>query len=66
LDHYFVSSHFRLVDMKVEDHIDSDHFPISICLFISHEDDENKMTANAEEKELVEEKIEAGINEEPL
>lgn len=66
LDHYFVSSHFRLVDMKVEEHIDSDHFPISICLFISHEDDEDKMTADAEEKELVEEKIEAGLNDEPL
>lgn len=66
LDHYFVSSHFRLVDMKVEEHIDSDHFPISICLLLSHEDEENKMTADAEDKELVEEKIEAGINDEPL
>ena len=66
LDHYFVSSHFRLVDMKVEEHIDSDHFPISICLVLSHEDEENKMTANKEEQELVEEKIEAGINDEPL
>ena len=63
LDHYFLSSHFRLVDMKVEDHIDSDHFPISICLLISHEDDENKMEADAEDKELVEEKIEAGIKD---
>lgn len=66
LDHYFVSGHFRLVDMKVEDPIDSDHFPISICLLISHEDEENKMTADEEEKELVEEKIEAGINDEPI
>ncbi|WP_026704651.1 endonuclease/exonuclease/phosphatase family protein [Flavobacterium soli] len=66
LDHYFVSSHFRLVDMKVENHIDSDHFPISICLLLSHEDEENKMEADQEDKALVEEKIQAGINDEPL
>lgn len=66
LDHYFVSSHFRLVDMKVEKHIDSDHFPISICLLISHKDDENKLEADKEDLELVEEKIEAGIEDKPL
>lgn len=66
LDHYFVSSHFRLVDMKVEKHIDSDHFPISICLVLSHKDDEDKMQADEEDKELVEEKIEAGLEGNPL
>ena len=66
LDHYFVSSHFRLVDMKVEKHIDSDHFPISICLVLSHKDDEDKMQADQEDKELVEEKIEAGLEGNPL
>ncbi len=66
LDHYFVSSHFRLVDMKVENHIDSDHFPISICLVLSHKDDEDKMVADADDKELVEEKIEAGLTDNPM
>jgi endonuclease/exonuclease/phosphatase (EEP) superfamily protein YafD len=66
LDHYFVSSHFRLVDMKVENHIDSDHFPISICLILSHKDDEDKMVADADDKELVDEKIEAGLTDNPI
>ena len=66
LDHYFVSSHFRLVDMKVEKHIDSDHFPISICLVLSHKDDDDKMVADQEDKELAEEKIEAGLEGNPL
>lgn len=66
LDHYFVSSHFRLVDMKVENHIDSDHFPISICLILAHKDDEDKMVADADDKELVEEKIEAGLTDNPI
>lgn len=66
LDHYFVSSHFRLVDMKVEKHIDSDHFPISICLVLSHKDDEDKMKGDQEDKELVEEKIKAGLEGNPL
>ena len=61
LDHYFVSSHFRLVDMKVEKHIDSDHFPISICLVLLHKDDEDKMQADEKVKEVVGEKIEAGF-----
>lgn len=66
LDHYFVSSHFRLVDMKVEKHIDSDHFPISICLVLSHKDEEDKMEGDQEDKELVEEKIKAGLEGNPL
>lgn len=65
LDHYFVSSHFRLVDMKVEKNIGSDHFPISICLLISHKDDEDKMKADEEDVKLAEEKIEAGITNTP-
>ncbi|WP_218138886.1 endonuclease/exonuclease/phosphatase family protein [Nitrosomonas sp. Nm58] len=65
LDHYFLSSHFRLMRMKVEKNIDSDHFPISICLLLSHKDKENKMEADAEDQELAQEKIEAGIKGEP-
>jgi len=37
LDHFFVSSHFRLIDLKVENGIGSDHFPISITLSIKFE-----------------------------
>ena len=66
LDHYFLSSHFRLVRMKVEKNINSDHFPISICLLLSHKDEENQMEADTEEKALAAEKIAAGINNEPL
>lgn len=66
LDHYFVSSHFRLVDMKVEKHINSDHFPISICLILSSKDDEDRMVADTDDKELVEEKIHAGKTDDPM
>lgn len=66
LDHYFLSSHFRLVKMNVEKSIDSDHFPISISLVIAGKDDSDKMTADADDKELADEKIEAGKNGTPL
>lgn len=57
LDHYFVSAHFRLVSMKVERSIDSDHFPISICVQLSSEDTSEVMKADAAEKAEAEEKI---------
>ncbi|MEZ7498038.1 endonuclease/exonuclease/phosphatase family protein [Flavobacterium sp. Arc3] len=66
LDHYFLSSHFRLVSMNVEKSIDSDHFPISISLIISKKDESDKMTADEEDKALANKKINAGINGEPL
>lgn len=66
LDHFFVSSHFRLTDLQVEPTIDSDHFPISISLIIAAKDEENQLEADAEDKQLVEEKIEAGLNDEPI
>lgn len=66
LDHYFLSSHFRLVKMNVEKSIDSDHFPISISVVIAHKDEADKMTADKEDKALANEKIAAGINGEPL
>ncbi|NGY37128.1 endonuclease/exonuclease/phosphatase family protein [Flavobacterium sp. XN-5] len=65
LDHYFLSSHFRLVDMKVEKTIDSDHFPISISLIILREDEADKMEADSENKALADEKIKAGLNGSP-
>ena len=66
LDHYFVSSHFRLVNMRVEKSINSDHFPISICLAINDKDDTNKMEAGTEDKKIIAEKIEAGLTNNPL
>ena len=66
LDHYFISSHFRLIGMKVEKHIGSDHFPISISLVISHEDESGKIEATPEDRELADEKIRAGLSGKPL
>lgn len=65
LDHFFVSKHFHLVDMKVERHIGSDHFPISICLTLAAKDDANIIEANGDDKKLIDEKIEAGVNNKP-
>jgi endonuclease/exonuclease/phosphatase (EEP) superfamily protein YafD len=59
LDHYFVSSHFRLVNMNVEKSIGSDHFPISIQLILSNEDASEELEATLEDKEIAEEKIAA-------
>ncbi|HEX8268851.1 MAG TPA: endonuclease/exonuclease/phosphatase family protein [Flavobacterium sp.] len=65
LDHFFVSDDFHLVDMRVEKDIGSDHFPISICLVLSDMDDARNFEADQDDKELAEEKIAAGINDEP-
>lgn len=57
LDHYFVSAHFRLVSMKVEGPVDSDHFPISIRLQLSSEDNSEVLRADADEKAEADDKI---------
>lgn len=57
LDHFFVSSHFRLLDLKVEEGVGSDHFPISVSLSIQHEDREKELDADADDHEEVEEII---------
>lgn len=61
LDHYFLSSQFRLIDMKIEDSVDSDHFPISISVVLRSDDTSGEMRLDAEEKQEVKEKIEDGI-----
>ncbi|WP_374444994.1 endonuclease/exonuclease/phosphatase family protein [Epilithonimonas sp.] len=61
LDHFFVSPHFRLVDMKVMKSVDSDHFPIWISLVIRNEDTENQLDISEKEEAEVNEKIEEGI-----
>lgn len=61
LDHYFLSSQFRLIDMIREPNIGSDHFPISIKVVLRSDDDSGEMKLDHEEKIEVEEKIEDGI-----
>lgn len=58
LDHFFVSSHFRLLDLRVEKGVGSDHFPISVSLSIKHEDKEKELKASSEDHEEVQEIIE--------
>ena len=60
LDHYFLSSQFRLIDMQIEESIDSDHFPISISLVLRADDTSGEMKLDADEKAEVEEKIQEG------
>lgn len=61
LDHYFLSSQFRLIEMIREPNIGSDHFPISIKVVLRNDDTSGEIKLDAEEKVEVEEKIEEGI-----
>lgn len=61
LDHFFVSSQFRLIDFKVEPHIGSDHFPISMAVVLRQDDVSGEERLAAEEQVEVAEKIAAGI-----
>ncbi len=65
LDHYFVSGHFRVAAMKVEEAIGSDHFPISISLTLNSDDESGKMKESPSDRKLREEKIDAGMKHEP-
>lgn len=58
LDHFFVSSHFRLLDLKVEKGIGSDHFPISVHLSIQFELKEKELEASGSDHEEAKEIIE--------
>ena len=57
LDHIFISPEFRLVQMKVLDHVGSDHFPVSVTL--SHEpegaSEQQAQTADAGERQEADE-----------
>ncbi len=61
LDHYFISPHFRLINMAVEKSVLSDHFPISISLVLRWEDEEEVLEPDAEEKKEIKEKIDEGV-----
>lgn len=63
LDHFFVSPHFRLIDMKVLKTVDSDHFPIWISLVIRNEDKEDQFEISQDEEQEVVDKIEEGIEQ---
>lgn len=59
LDHFFVSSRFRLVDMRVERNVGSDHFPISLDVVLRHDDDSGELEATKAEEREIDERIAA-------
>jgi len=65
LDHFFVSKHFGLIDMKVEENIGSDHFPISISLVITDNTKKKPLPVDNGDKQLANEKISAGKSNQP-
>jgi endonuclease/exonuclease/phosphatase (EEP) superfamily protein YafD len=60
LDHYFLSSQFRLVDMRIERNVGSDHFPISLSVVLRNDDDSGEMELSDKEAREVQEKIADG------
>lgn len=57
LDHVFVSSHFRVINMHVGEDIGSDHFPICISLAVRKADREKELEATTEDKQEAQEII---------
>jgi endonuclease/exonuclease/phosphatase (EEP) superfamily protein YafD len=64
LDHIFLSKHFGLASIQVQDVIGSDHFPISLKAVLTPTEDTETIEANREEKQEAREKISRGLNEE--
>lgn len=60
LDHFFVSGHFRLVDMRVERNVGSDHFPISLSVVLRSEDDTEALQADRGDQQEATKKIADG------
>ncbi|MBL7952377.1 MAG: endonuclease/exonuclease/phosphatase family protein [Flavobacteriales bacterium] len=60
LDHFFVSSQFRLVNMRVERTVGSDHFPMSLSVVLRPDDPSEELPIAAAEQREVSEKIAAG------
>lgn len=60
LDHFFLSSQFRLIEMIREPNIGSDHFPILIKVVLREDDTSEELDLDEEEKAEVEEKIKEG------
>lgn len=63
LDHIFLSKHFGLTSLKVEQGIGSDHFPISMKAVLTKEDTTDTLGANGEEKKEAREKINRGLSD---
>lgn len=66
LDHFFHTSHFRLVDLRREKYVGSDHFPMFISLRLenSAEATQEEYKANSNDEKMAEEMIdEAGEKE---
>jgi len=64
LDHIFLSKHFGLASIQVQDAIGSDHFPISLKAVLTPTEDTETIEANGEEKQEARKKISRGLNEE--
>ncbi|MBN3583225.1 endonuclease/exonuclease/phosphatase family protein [Algoriphagus aestuarii] len=64
LDHIFLSKHFGLASMKVENGIGSDHFPISMKAVLTEHETTETMKANGKEKKEAHEKIDRGLQDE--
>jgi endonuclease/exonuclease/phosphatase (EEP) superfamily protein YafD len=63
LDHFFLSHHFGLVQLRTEKSIGSDHFPISIIARLTKENDTETKKANLAEKKEARDKIDRGLND---
>lgn len=57
LDHFFINTHFRLMDMKIEKSMDSDRFPNCISLVIRSKDDTETLDSDIEIDEEVQKKL---------
>ncbi|MCE7054786.1 endonuclease/exonuclease/phosphatase family protein [Algoriphagus sp. AGSA1] len=61
LDHIFLSKHFGLAKLKIENEIGSDHFPISMKAVLTPQNTTDTLEANGEEKKEAREKISRGL-----
>jgi endonuclease/exonuclease/phosphatase (EEP) superfamily protein YafD len=64
LDHIFLSKHFGIASLQVQDEIGSDHFPISLKAVLTPSNDTETMNANGDEKKEAREKISNGLKDE--
>ncbi len=60
LDHFFVSSQFRLVDLRVERSVRADHFPISLSVVLRSDDPSEELPIKGAEQKEVSDMIAAG------
>lgn len=64
LDHFFVSQHFKLIDIYVHENVGSDHFPISVALqYQPHNDNGSPDALEKEEQEEATEQIDKATSE---